>query len=254
MTTPLPREGDEVVSLLSDAFGEALQGAFLHGSAVAGGLRPDSDLDLIAVVDGPVKPGIRLHLREKLLRISGRHRAGDGTRPIELAIFDRNSLHAGTFPARVEFIYGEWLRSSYEAAEIPPPHADPEYTLMLAQARDQAISLHGPALWSLVPRIGTADIRRAIGDALPALLASLQSDDLNVLLTLSRMAFTMETGTFAGKDAAATWAAAKMSPGGSATMTKARDAYLAGASSWKPSPQAIALAARELQQMVKSRR
>ncbi|MDM7853300.1 hypothetical protein QUF18_20350 [Pseudochrobactrum kiredjianiae] len=36
------------------------------------------------------------------------------------------------FPARAEFVYGEWLRDSFEAGEVPLPNNDPEYTLVLA--------------------------------------------------------------------------------------------------------------------------
>ena len=42
-------EIEEVVAISHDALGDVLVGAYLHGSAVLGGLRADSDLDVLAV-------------------------------------------------------------------------------------------------------------------------------------------------------------------------------------------------------------
>ncbi len=248
----LPHEGRAALSLLTDRLQDTLKGVYLHGSATQGGLRPDSDVDLLAVVDRTLTQDVRRDLTRALLRISGRHRAGDGTRPLELAIFEQESLRAGLYPARIGFIYGEWLRASCEGGDIPSPHADPEYTLMLAQARGQAVPLYGPALAQFVPAVAAADIRRATADALPPLLASLRDDGINVLLTLARMACTLETGDFVSKDIAAGRVAGRLSPATALTLAKARDAYLSGSARWRPSPDEVALAAADLQGKVES--
>lgn len=248
----LPPEGRAALALLADTLHGSLKGVYLHGSATQGGLRPDSDVDLLAVVDRSLARDIRRDLARALLRISGRHRAGDGTRPLEVAIFDEGSLRAGLYPARIEFIYGEWLRASCEAGDIPSPHADPEYTLMLAQAREQAVPVYGPPLAKLVPAVAAADIRRATADALPSLLSSLEGDAINVLLTLARMVCTLEAGSFVSKDAAAKQVAESLSPRAAQTLLKARHAYLSGAAGWRQSPDDVALTASELRQNVES--
>ena len=48
-----PPVAHEVIAIVRDVLGEALIGAYLHGSAVLGGLRPTSDIDVLAVIDRP---------------------------------------------------------------------------------------------------------------------------------------------------------------------------------------------------------
>lgn len=50
-----------------------VQALYLHGSAVAGGLRPQSDLDILAVVDVPLSDEQRQDLIAALLSISAPH-------------------------------------------------------------------------------------------------------------------------------------------------------------------------------------
>ena len=42
-----------ILRLVSGVFGSDVLGAYLHGSAVLGGLRPTSDLDVLVVLDRP---------------------------------------------------------------------------------------------------------------------------------------------------------------------------------------------------------
>ncbi len=85
---------------------EALLAVYLHGSAVSGGLRPQSDVDLLAIVDCPVADEQRRDLLAALLRISGRHPRAVGTpRCIELMVFLRADIATPNFPVRAEFIY-----------------------------------------------------------------------------------------------------------------------------------------------------
>jgi streptomycin 3"-adenylyltransferase len=65
-------------------------------------------------------------------------------------------------------------------------------------------------------------------DELPSLLDDLSTDTANVLLTLARMWLTLATGDFAPKDEAADWAIARLSPGESSALERARDTYRAG--------------------------
>ena len=70
---------------------------------------------------------------------------------------------------------------------MPEPVSDPELTVLLTQARQEARALIGPDPVKMLPVIPDSDIRRAIGDALPALLGTLEGDEHNVLLTLTRL-------------------------------------------------------------------
>lgn len=207
--------------LLGTVLGDELLGLWLHGSAVSGGLRPGSDLDLLAVAARPLSDIARRRLLDGLLAISAPHPAPPGgPRCIELTIRRTDDP-----PARCEFLYGEWLRGGFEAGRLPRPVTDPDLIPMLAQARRAALPLVGPPADALLPEIPPADLRAAMREALPALLARLEGDARNVLLTLARMWHTAETGDFIAKDVAADWAIPCLSHASAEVLADARDVY-----------------------------
>ncbi len=248
----IPSEAEKALLIVQRLLAESLVAVYLHGSAVAGGLRPRSDVDLLVVVDQPMTPGIRECLAASLMAVSGRYPFDpDGRRPLELIVFLHADLAAPPYPARCEFIYGEWLRSGYEAGEIPEPVCDAELTLVLAQSRQEAIPLFGPSAGSLLPAISGLDIRRAIGDVLPALIETLRGDERNVLLTLARMWRTLLTGEFVPKDVAADWAAARLPAEQAAVLADARESYLkAHEEDWRNRQHELRLAVSSLHDRV----
>lgn len=226
-----------VLAELRAGFGRDLCGVWLHGSAVSGGLRPGSDIDLLVVIDRPMTPALRRHLGDALMRLSAPYPAPPGgARCLEVLVFRADRLAMGRHPAEAEFVYGEWLRADFEAGEAPAVTADPEFTLVLAQARGQARALLGPPLEQVLPQVPAADIRRAMGDALPALMAGLQGDARNCLLTLARMWRTARCGDFVPKDVAAAWAMEDLPAPVAAVLGAARDGYLAGRAGMGPDP------------------
>ncbi|WP_205648519.1 aminoglycoside adenylyltransferase domain-containing protein [Acuticoccus kandeliae] len=242
-----------VAEALRSIFGEALVALLLHGSAVSGGMRPESDIDLIAVLDRRPSAAERSMLLAHLLRISGLYpaRAG-GPRPIELTAFTRADLDPPTEPAHAEFVYGEWLRAGFEAGAVALPSTDPEFTLLLAQARREAQPLFGPALGCLMSEIPADAVRRAIGAAMPSLLDGLDGDTRNVLLTLARMWRTVVVGDFVPKDSAAEWALARLPEGEPAAMLDlARRGYRGAAEGrWDDRREAVRRAADALAERV----
>ncbi|AJE47703.1 aminoglycoside nucleotidyltransferase ANT9 [Celeribacter indicus] len=225
-----PHQTEQIQSallILQRSLGDALLGVYLHGSAVSGGLRPQSDIDLLAVVESELTGNQRNGLLRNLLHLSGRHPAvPGGPRCLEVMIFRRSDLARGDHPVRAEFVYGEWLRDAFEAGESPMPEHDPEYSLVIAQARQQAIPLLGPPGDDLLPEVSPEHIRQAMRGALPDLLDGLHGDERNVLLTLARMWHTASTGVFVTKDAAADWAIPRLSASDAMTLDYARRAYL----------------------------
>ena len=237
----IPSEADKALLVVQKRLAKSLLAVYLHGSAVAGGLRPHSDIDLLVVIDQPLTPEARERLAAELMMISGRYPSdSDGRRPLELIVFLRADLAELPYPARCEFIYGEWLRHDYERGEIPKPVCDPELTLVLAQARQEAKALFGPGASELLPAAPVTDLHRAIGDALSALIDTLQGDERNVLLTLARMWRTLMTGDIVSKDVAASWAAARLPAEQAVVLANARETYLGvGKEDWQNRQQEI---------------
>ena len=244
-------EAGAVLSALRECFGASLLALYLHGSAVSGGLRPQSDLDLLAVVDRPMSDQASQQLLNKLMKISRAPGVPGAGRPVELIVFLADELAAPGYPAGCEFIYGEWLRADFDAGNPAEPLRDPELTLVLAQARQQALPLFGPAADRLLPDIAPPQTRQAMQDALPALLDSLSGDERNVILTLARMWRTASCGDFASKEEAAHWAAARLGPEPAKLMNLALSGYTGAArDDWSTCPQEVRATAAELQALV----
>jgi streptomycin 3"-adenylyltransferase len=222
----VPAEAAAAMQVVRACLGDRLVAAYLHGSAVAGGLRPDSDVDVLVVVERTMAPKVRGRLLEGLMAVSGVPGGGDPRRPLEVIVVVRADLAGFAHPGRCDFLYGEWLRAAFEAGAVPEPEADPELTILLPQARQTAVTLAGPDAAALLPAIPEPVLRRAIGDALPALLGGLEGDERNVLLTLARMWCTLETGRIVPKDAAAAWAIPRLPELAAAVMEGARRGYL----------------------------
>lgn len=204
-----------------------LQALYLHGSAVAGGLRPHSDLDILAVVDAPLTDEQRQDLIAALLSISAPHPAtAGGPRCIELVVCRLADLQRNEHPAKVEFIYGEWLREAFKEGYLSEAAADPEYTLLLAQARQQAQLLWGSDVLADVPATPIEHIRQAMRDGVVPLYEGLLGDERNVLLTLARMWRTGVHGDFVTKEQAAEWAVPKLPAELAKTLEYARLAYI----------------------------
>jgi predicted nucleotidyltransferase len=78
------RQLERVVELVCEVLGPDVLGVYLFGSAVLGGLRPESDLDLLAVSARPTTLDEKRRVVERLLSISGRRTPEGRWRRVEL--------------------------------------------------------------------------------------------------------------------------------------------------------------------------
>ncbi len=216
-----------VLDIVQSVLGEAVEGAYLYGSAVMGGLRPASDLDVFVVARRGTTREERRELFERLSPISGRMTRPQLWRPIELTVVVQSDVKPWRFPPRMDFQHGEWLRGQFEAGQFDPtePHS-PDLAVLLEMVRRASRSLIGaPATHVLVP-VPRADLIKAMRDSVPALMEELASDTANVILTLARIWNTLATDFFRPKDEAAEWALERLPPGHGSALARARDVYL----------------------------
>ncbi len=193
----------EVVARLVDLDVGGLVAVHLHGSAVSGGLRPDSDVDLLVTTRRSLVRVEREAVMDLVLRRSGR-RATDGpSRPLELTCVVLDDVRPWRYPPRCDLLYGEWLRDELGEGTLPAPHPDPDLAVALTTTLQHGTTLHGPDPAELFDPVPGADLRRAVADGLGRLLDDLVGDERNVLLTLARMVVTLETGEIVPKDVAA---------------------------------------------------
>ena len=206
----LGRLVDDVRAVL----GPDLAGAYLFGSAVLGGLRPESDLDLLAVSRRPTTRAEKQRLVDGLLALSGRPRR------LELTVVAGGAL---------DFQYGDWWRREFESGNVEPwagTAAANDTTVLLAMVLASARALHGPPPAELLPPVSRREVARAMLDAIDPLLADLDDDTRNVLLTLARIWTTLETGEFRAKDAAAAWVLERLPEEHRPVLARARAIYL----------------------------
>lgn len=212
-----------VVRLAGDVLAAHTAGIYLHGSSVLGGLRPASDVDLLVVSRRSLDDRQRAALVAGLLPVSG---SAVGARPVELTVVVRSEVQPWRYPPTVDFQYGEWLRADYEAGHVPRPEPMPDLALLIAATLAGGRALVGPRPADVLDPVPHADVVRASVDGIPGLLADLDVDTRNVVLTLARVWYTVETGGIAPKDAAADWALERLAPEHRPVLAHARDLYL----------------------------
>ncbi|RYU09545.1 DUF4111 domain-containing protein [Nocardioides iriomotensis] len=176
---------------------------YLTGSYCDGGLRPESDLDILLITRAPLQTGERRVLVEHLLRCSGRRATLQPGRPIELISLVQDDIKPWRYPAMRDFLYGEWRRADYEAGVLPRRETDPNLPVLITSARQHSSVLMGPPLVELTDPVPREHLTQSMFDALPSLLDGLVGDERNVLLTLARILFSLRTGLIAPKDVAA---------------------------------------------------
>lgn len=203
-------------------------GVYLHGSAVAGGLRPDSDLDLFVVTRRRLTDAEKRSLVDGLLPISGRATRPPRWRPLEVTVVAQDELRPWRYPPQMQLQYGEWLRSRFLAGELGPASVSPDLAILVEVVRQSGRPLSGPPPAELLDPVPRPDLMRAMTDELPTLLDELQDDTRNVILTLARIWATIATGGFLSKDDAAAWAIERLPAEVRAPLSQSRELYLGG--------------------------
>ncbi|MEV0281240.1 aminoglycoside adenylyltransferase family protein [Streptomyces sp. NPDC050610] len=226
--TGLPEaQAEDVVRVVRRVFGADVVGAYLHGSAVLDGLRPSSDVDVLAVLRRRTTTGERRALVDALLEISGAGDAGaGGARPVELTVVVQGDVRPWRYPPRCEFQYGEWLRAEYERGGTPGPGESPDLAPLITMVLLGDAPLYGPPPAAALDAVPHEDLRRGIAAGVPELLAELADDTRNVVLTLARVWRTLATGEIGSKDAAADWALARLPAEHRPVLVRARAGYL----------------------------
>ena len=219
-------EAIQALDLIKEILENKLVAVYLYGSAVMGGLRVNSDVDILVVTDSSLSKETRNKLAKRLMLISGRPGVPNAVRPLEVTVVNQKEVVPWHFPPKIEFMYGEWLRDQFEKGDIPGASIDPDLTILLAQLRKNSVNLFGPKAEDVFEPIPKLDIQRAMRDCLPGLIASVKGDERNVILTLARMWLTAATGEIGSKDLAAEWVYPQLPNDLAALLDQARKAYL----------------------------
>jgi predicted nucleotidyltransferase len=221
------RQLDDVVEFLSALLGDAMSAAYLCGSAVHGGLRADSDLDILLVLARPTTQIERRGLIDGLLARSRGPEQRD-RRPLEVSVVVLPEIRPWQYPPPLELQYGDWWRSAFAAGELSPwISPNPDLAVLLASVREDGVPLVGPTAVELLDPVPGGDLERAVRDVIPVLLPGLEEDDTrNSLLTLARIWLTLATGRIESKHVAAAWALERLPVEVGEGLRLARAGYL----------------------------
>ena len=218
---------DGIVDVVRTVLGDDAVAGYLYGSAVEGGLRPDSDIDVLVVSRRSTTPLEQREVIDRLLPLSGKHVSGGPARSIELTIVVESEVKPWRYPPLLDLQYGDWLRREFERGDLPRwPVPNPDLAVLLTIVRRGGQPLFGPPPSEILDPIPRGDLDRALLDVIPDLMADLESDTRNVILTLARIWMTLTTGDILPKDTAAEWAMVRLPSEHVAVLGRARAIYL----------------------------
>ncbi len=219
---------DRVLSLVRDVLGPDAVGAYLFGSAVLGGLRRESDLDVLVASKRQTTREEKQRLVDRLLTISGRRAPQGRWRRIELTIVVESEIKPWRYPPSFDFQYGDWLRSEFESGNVAPwpTTMNPDLASLITMVLLGNTPVLGPPPAEIFDPVPHDDLVRAIVGDIDALLGDLDEDTRNVILTLARIWSTVATGVIRSKDAAADWALDRLPAEHRAVLARARAIYL----------------------------
>ncbi|MEB2418075.1 aminoglycoside adenylyltransferase family protein [Citrobacter sp. R-1.5.2] len=200
----------------------------LYGSAVEGGLKPQSDIDLLVTIRQPLDMQQRKELMQGFLEISAPPGSADSYRALEVTIVVYSQLVPWRFPPSREMQFGEWLRDDIGAGIYEPAQPDPDLTILLTQARQCSISVFGECAETLFHAIPARDVLQTFRHILELWRepADLQGDERNIILTLARIWYSVVTGNIVAKETAASWLIPQLPAEHAAMLQAARSEYL----------------------------
>lgn len=140
----------------------------LFGSAIDGGLKPDSDIDLLVTVSAAPNDSLRQALMLDLLKVSSPPGDGGTWRPLELTVVARSEVVPWRYPARRELQFGEWLRHDILSGTFEPAVLDHDLAILLTKARQHSLALLGPSAATFSSRCRRSISPRRFSTLLPS--------------------------------------------------------------------------------------
>jgi predicted nucleotidyltransferase len=212
---------DLLLAELRDVLGDDLIGAYLHGSAVLGGLRPTSDLDVIAVSVRRLTDGEKQRLASRLGEISKKPRSLD----FDLVV--QSEIRPWHYPPLFDFHYSDWWPGMRDR------DTNTDLAVLLTILLAAGTPLYGPAPATVFDAVPEHDFRRTTLAAADEVVRDIEGDTRNVVLTLARIWTSLETGEVLRKDRAATWVLERLPDEHKPVLERARSLYLEGSrGSW----------------------
>lgn len=224
----IQRQTDAACRLITRVMGDSLLAIHLYGSAIAGGLKPGSDIDLLATIHQPLTGSQRETLMQGLLALSSPSGLSTENRALEVTFVCYSQLVPWCFPPSREMQFGEWLREDICRGVYEPAQQDWDLVLLVTQILQASIPLKGARAERLFAPVPAAQLLAALRYPLSfwQSAADVEGDEYHIVLTLARIWYTLSTGQFTSKDAAADWLLPQLPEDYAATLRAAQREYL----------------------------
>lgn len=218
----------QVLNVIEHHLGSTLLAVHLYGSAVDGGLKPHSDIDLLVTVTARLDETTRRALFNDFLEVSASPGESEYLRAVEVTIVMRDDIIPWRYPAIRELQFGEWQRKDILTGIFEPAMVDIDLAILLTKAREHSVALVGPALKDLFGPVPENDLFKALADTLKLWNSQPDwaGDERNVVLTLSRIWYSAVNGRIASKDVAADWVMERLPAEHQPILLEAKQAYL----------------------------
>ncbi|TYW85201.1 AadA family aminoglycoside 3''-O-nucleotidyltransferase [Klebsiella pneumoniae] len=218
----------QVLNVIKRHLESTLLAVHLYGSALDGGLKPYSDIDLLVTVDTRLDETVRQALFVDLLEISAFPGQSKVLRALEVTIVVYSDVVPWRYPARRELQFGEWQRKDILAGIFESATNDVDLAILLTKARQHNIALVGSAAEDFFNPVPESDLFKALAGTLKLWNSQpdWEGDERNVVLTLSRIWYSAATGKIASKDVASNWAMERLPAQHQLVLFEARQAYL----------------------------
>jgi predicted nucleotidyltransferase len=207
--------------------GENLISAYLHGSAVLGGFRPRSDIDVIVVSTRGTSADEKRCLIDLLVSLSAQGGTIGPPRPIELDVVVASEIRPWRYPPAFDFHFDELLRSEFDSGELEPwpSRTNRDLASVITMALMEETALFGPPATEIFDPVPRQDYIDAILRDTATVDQYLPWDTRNVVLTLPRIWSAIATDEVHSKDSAAAWALPQLPEEHRPVLERARAIY-----------------------------
>ena len=118
---------EQTLKILQQHFSNSLVAVYLYGSSVSGGLKPTSDIDILAVIENTVDKETRKRLIHDLMCVSGLYPIDpEDRRPLEVAIFQHKKSQFILIQRNVSLFmgngYGMILKEESSVTHLKTPN------------------------------------------------------------------------------------------------------------------------------------
>ncbi|TDQ80078.1 streptomycin 3'-adenylyltransferase [Sphingobacterium yanglingense] len=217
-------------SLIKNYLEDSLMAIHLYGSAVEGGLKPYSDIDLFVTIDRPMTDDVRLELMQALLAYSAIPGAESSTRALEVTVVNYQDVVPWKYPPRRQMQFGEWLREDILAGVVEPALTDIDLCILIKKLRTVSVPIVGPDASLFFEPVPEGDFLRTLKSTLDIWNTEEDwlGDERNVILTIARIWFSASAGEIASKEDASSWLISHLPRAYQSLVAQARQQYLIG--------------------------